>query len=872
MKLDKYTKSLVQGLEAAQALAIENDNTTLEPAHLIICLLDNQDGITSRLIDKQDISVDLVKDKFKELLEQSPKITTDNSVANLGASRSFVKFINSIEKYAKDNGDTYVSGEWALPALFDLGGKEKRLLSALGINKDKLLQDLKTIRGSNKVDNGQQESGDSALEKYTINLTEKAAKGELDPVIGRDNEIRSAIQVLQRRRKNNPVLIGEPGVGKTAIVEGLAQRIVNRDVPQSMHSKDVLSLDIGALLSGTKFRGDFEERVKLLLKELNQRKGEVILFIDEIHTLVGAGKSDGAMDAGNMLKPALARGDLHCVGATTLDEYRRHIEKDAALERRFQKVFVGEPTSEDTVAILRGLKEKYEVHHGVDITDSALLAAVRLSVRYISDRRLPDKAIDLVDEAASRIRMEMDSKPEKLEIAERELIKMKIEQEALKQEEDPVSKKRLQELQQELEQKEKEFAELDEIFRQEKAKLQSSQDIKSELDQARMEQENANRNGDLTKVAELQYSTIPNLEKKLQDSLDIQAVNKDAKTSSQTSKAGVQIRSKVTEAEIAEMVANYTGIPVAKMLSGEKTRLIHMEDELMAALIGQEEAITAVADTIRRSRSGMADPDKPGGSFLFLGPTGVGKTEMCRTLANFLFDSPSAMVRLDMSEYMEKHSVSRLVGAPPGYIGHDEGGQLTEAVRRRPYSLILLDEVEKAHPDVFNLMLQVLDDGRLTDSQGRVVDFRNCIIVMTSNLGSDDIRKFNDEDYDVLHEIVMQHVNKHFRPEFINRIDDIIIFRTLQQAHIRNIATIQIDLLAKRLLEQQNNKLCVTDKALDAICEIGYDEVYGARPLKRAIRKHLENLLASKILAGEIKDSGETTIDYKDKNFYLNVL
>ncbi|MCH9664786.1 MAG: ATP-dependent chaperone ClpB [Gammaproteobacteria bacterium] len=861
MKIDNYTKNLVQGLEAAQTLAIENDNPSLEPAHLILCLLDNSDGLTSQIISKQDVSVKAVKDKLQELLQQLPQVNTTSSSANLGASRSFLKLINRIEKYAKDSGDTFVSAEWALPAVFDAGGKEKQILESLGISKDRLLQDLDAIRGDNQVDNSQQESGDSALAKYTVNLTEKAAKGELDPVIGRDEEIRNTIQVLQRRRKNNPVLIGEPGVGKTAIVEGLAQRVVNRDVPHSMQSKEVLSLDMGALLAGTKFRGDFEERIKVLLKELDQRKGEVMLFIDEIHTLVGAGKSDGAMDAGNMLKPALARGDLHCIGATTLDEYRRYIEKDAALERRFQKVFVGEPSSEDTVAILRGLKEKYEVHHGVDITDPALLAAVRLSVRYISDRRLPDKAIDLVDEAASRIRMEMDSKPEKLEIAERELIKLKIEQEALKQEEDAGSKKRLKELQQELIGKEKEFAELDEIFRQEKAKLQSSQDIKSELDQARIEHENANRSGDLTKVAELQYSTIPNLEQKLKDSLET--------SSKQISTGGVQIRSKVTEAEIAEVVSSHTGIPLAKMLSGDKARLINMEAELHKSLIGQEESIDAVANTIRRSRAGMADPSKPNGSFLFLGPTGVGKTEMCRTLASFLFDSPAAMVRLDMSEYMEKHSVSRLVGAPPGYIGHEEGGQLTEAVRRRPYSLILFDEVEKAHPDVFNILLQVLDDGRLTDSQGRVVDFRNCIIVMTSNLGSDDIRKFHDEKYEVLHDIVMGHVNKHFRPEFINRIDDIIVFRTLQEQHIKLIAKLQIELLARRLMEQENSKLHLTDKAMDAICKMGYDEVYGARPLKRAIRKNIENLLASRILDGGIKDGGKVTIDYTDKIFRL---
>ena len=860
MQIEKYTEGLKEALQQAQSLAIEKDNSALEPAHLLASLVDSSDSLSHQLLSKQDISLEGLNQKLDGFFSELPKVS-GGGADNLSASRDFVKVINKTEKYAKDNGDSYVSGEWVLPAILDAGNKEKDILYSLGLDKQRLLDDIQSIRGDTKVDSSSDQSGEDALSKYTINLTERAAKGELDPVIGRDDEIRRTIQVLQRRRKNNPVLIGDPGVGKTAILEGLAQRVVNREVPQSMQSKQVLSLDMGSLLAGTKYRGDFEERMKALLKELNKRQGEVILFIDELHTLVGAGKAEGAMDAGNMLKPALARGDLHCVGATTLNEYRQYIEKDAALERRFQKVFVGEPSREDTVAILRGLKEKYEVHHGVDITDPALVAAVRLSERYISDRRLPDKAIDLMDEAASRIRMEMDSKPEKLDIAERQLIKLKIELEALKQEEDPSSKKRLKEVEQIITEKEREFANLNEVFKKEKAHLQVAQDIKSELDQARSEQESANRDGNLAKVAELQYSTIPSLEKRLEESL------KEASNKSDTN--GVQIRSKVTENEIAEVVAAWTGIPVARMLKGEKARLLDMEKQLQQQVIGQEEAISAVSDTVRRARSGMADPERPNGSFLFLGPTGVGKTEMCRAMAEFLFDSRSAMVRLDMSEFMEKHSVARLVGAPPGYVGYDEGGQLTEAVRRRPYSLILLDEVEKAHPDVFNILLQVLDDGRLTDSQGRTVDFRNAIIVMTSNLGSDDIRKFKDEEYDVVHDIVMQHVNKHFRPEFVNRIDEIIVFRNLKKEQLKAIADLQIKLLQHRLTEQYEIKLSIADAAMDALINMGFDEVFGARPLKRTIQKNIENLLATKILGGELQPGSSVKVDYLDKHFVI---
>ena len=863
MQPEKYTDNFRRALEDTQNLVIEKDSSALEPAHLLHVLLADEGSLANQLLAKQNVASGLAKDKLEKIIDALPSVRGNNaSAANLAASRNFIKLINRVEKYAKDFGDEFISPEWVLPAIFDVGGSEKQLLTELGVDQDKLLQDIKVVRGEDKINSSATEPGENILEKYTINLTEQASKGELDPVIGRDEEIRRAVQVVQRRRKNNPVLIGEPGVGKTAIVEGLAQRVVNREVPQSMQNKEVLALDMGALLSGTKFRGEFEERVKSLLKELNKRKGEIILFIDELHTLVGAGRTDGAMDAGNMLKPALARGDLHCIGATTLNEYRKYIEKDPALERRFQKVFVGEPTSEDTVAILRGLKEKYEVHHGVDITDSALLSAVNLSVRYISDRRLPDKAIDLIDEAASRIRMEIDSKPERLEALERELIKLKIENEALKKEEGEAAKKRLKLVQEKLAKHEKELANLNEIFKEEKAKLHLSQELKSELDQKRTEKENATRSGDLAKLAELQYGVIPDLEKRLAKSLRQQESEKQAKADASKSDARVQIRNKVTENEIAEAVASWTGIPVARMLQGEKQRLLNLEKELGSVVIGQKEPIAAVANTIRRFRAGIAEESRPNGSFLFLGPTGVGKTETCRALAEFMFDSRSAMVRLDMSEYMEKHSVARLVGAPPGYVGHEEGGQLTEAIRRRPYSLILLDEVEKAHPDVFNILLQVLEDGRLTDSQGRTVDFSNSIIVMTSNLGSEDIRRLQGEDYDILHEVIMQHVGKHFRPEFINRIDEIVVFGSLQQEDIKQIADLQIQQLAKRLDNQYGIKLQLTKAAVDNLCKIGYDEVYGARPLKRAIQKKIENLLATKLLSDDLGGESSITIDF----------
>ena len=865
MKVEKFTDKLKEALRQAQSIAIEKDHTRLEPAHLIFSLVQDEESLPYRLITKQAVSMAQLHSKLEELLDSLPRLeTTDSNPDNMSASRSFIKALNRTEKYAQDNGDDYVSGEWVLPAVMDSGGKEAEIFRALGLDKERLLKDIKDIRGERKVDSGADESGQNALSRYTIDLTERAASGDVDPVIGRDDEIRRAIQVLQRRRKNNPVLIGEPGVGKTAIVEGLAQRVINREVPQSMQSKRVLALDMGMLVAGTKYRGEFEERLKSLLKELRKCRGEVILFIDEMHTLVGAGKTDGAMDASNMLKPALARGELHCVGATTLNEYRQYIEKDGALERRFQKVFVGEPDEADSLAILRGLKEKYEIHHGVDITDPALVAAVRLSRRYISDRRLPDKAIDLMDEAASRIRMEMDSKPEKLDKMERELIRMKIEREALKQEEDASSKERLNKLEKEIASQSRTFAGLNERFKLEKAELQTSQEIKAKLDRARSEQEAANREGNLARTAELQYGIIPQLEKRLKESLE--KVESDRKDRS------VEVRSRVSENEIAEVVSSWTGIPVTRMLAGERSRLLDMEKRLSASIIGQQEAIEAVSNTIRRARAGLSDPNRPNGSFLFLGPTGVGKTELCRALAEFLFDSREAMVRIDMSEFMEKHSVARFIGAPPGYVGYEQGGELTEAVRRRPYSLILLDEVEKAHKDVFNILLQVLDDGRLTDGQGRTVDFRNCVIVMTSNLGSEDINKFKEEEYSMLRELVMQHIHSHFRPEFVNRIDEMVVFRNLSKQNVKAIAYLQLNLLKERLAQQYDIQLSITDKALDNLVDVGFDPAFGARPLKRTIQRYVENLLAEKLLKNDIKANNRIEVGYDGKKYIAKQL
>ena len=865
MQVKKFTDNLKEALQQAQSIAIDKDHTRLEPVHLLFALVQNPESLPSKLIDKQGIALSQLHSRLEELLDSLPRLKDENGDANsLSASRAFVKMLNGAEKYADESGDSYVSGEWVLPALLEGDTKEAAVLRDLGLDKEQLSGDIKAIRGENKVDSSSYQSGEDALSLWTIDLTARAEQGKIDPVIGRDDEIRRTIQVLQRRRKNNPVLIGEAGVGKTAIVEGLAQRVVNREVPQSMQSMRVLVLDMGSLVAGTKYRGEFEERLKRLLKELRQRQGEIILFVDEMHLLVGAGKTDGAMDAGNLLKPALARGEIHCVGATTLNEYRQYIEKDTALERRFQKVFVGEPNEIDTLAILRGLKEKYEIHHGVDITDPALVAAVRFSHRYISDRRLPDKAIDLVDEAASRIRMEMDSKPERLEKKEQELIKMKIEREALMQEEDASSRQRLMNLEKEIETAERSFTTLNEKFKQDKAELHITQDLKSQLDKVRIEQDAVKRTGDLARMAELQYGVIPDLEKRLAASIK--------KMESDRKDKAVEIRSRVTENEIAEVLSSWTGIPVVRMLKSERSRLLDMDKLLAAKIIGQKEAVSAVTNTIRRARAGLSDPNRPNGSFLFLGPTGVGKTELCRVLAEFLFDSRDALVRIDMSEFMEKHSVARLVGAPPGYVGYEQGGELTEAVRRRPYSLILLDEIEKAHKDVFNILLQLLDDGRLTDGQGRTVDFRNAVIVMTSNLGSEDINKFADEDYSVVHEMVMQHVNDYFRPEFVNRIDEIVVFRSLTKGDVKQIAGVQLELLMSRLQQQYDIKMVFTTKARERLVELGYNPRYGARLLKRVIQRHIENMMAEKILADEIRAATKVEVDYDGKTFTPRVI